>query len=329
VFDQVASSRGGQPFYAASLNGTLVYHPGGVLMAWSKLYWSSSGVEEDLSGPPGFYADPTLSPDDRFVAAAPYYEDGKQQVWVHEFARGTWRRLTYGVLANAPVWYPAESNSIVFTAATPGQPGLDLFMMPVDGSGSAGLLYADAYPKYATSAAPAARLVAFQEIRPDTKSDIWLLDLVGKPAARPLLQTPFWEGCPALSPDGRWVAYGSNESGKLEVYVRRVSGEGGKWLISTEGGGKPRWSRDGRRIFYRTPKGLMVVRVTVGESFTADVPQVLVAGDLFNHGVSPGYDVSLDATRALLMKRHVANQPGYPLVIVQNWFAEFERDVLR
>src|SRR5262249_8252655 len=82
VLDRVASSLGGQPFYAASANGTLVYHPGGVLMAWSKLAWSAQGVEQDVPGAPGFYVDPTLSPDDRFLAAAPYYEDGKQHVWV-------------------------------------------------------------------------------------------------------------------------------------------------------------------------------------------------------------------------------------------------------
>src|SRR6266850_2155904 len=76
-----------QPFYAASANGTLVYHPGDVLMAWSKFFWSSPGVEADLSGPPGFYVDPSLSPDDRLLAAAPYYEDGIQQVWVHDFSR--------------------------------------------------------------------------------------------------------------------------------------------------------------------------------------------------------------------------------------------------
>src|SRR5262249_55419670 len=162
------------------------------------------GVEQDVPGAPGFYVDPTLSPDDRFLAAAPYYEDGKQHVWVHEFARGTWRRLTHGVLGTGPLWYSAQTTSIVFTGATPGQPGLALFMTPADGSGSPRLLYANAYPKYATSAAPAAGLVAFQELRPDTKADAWLLDLKGEPTARPLLQTSFWEGCPALSPDGRW-----------------------------------------------------------------------------------------------------------------------------
>jgi serine/threonine-protein kinase len=324
VLDRVGSGADAQPFYAASANGTLVYHPGGVLMAWSEMFWSAGGVEEEFRAPPGYYADPSLSPDDRLLAVAPYYE-GNQQVWVHEFARGTWAQLTHGVVANAPVWYQRESSKIIFTSVTPGQHGLDLFMMPADGTGSARLLYASAYPKYATSAAPSAGLVAFEEIRPDTKTDVWLLDLKGKPTARPFLQTPFVERVAALSPDGRWVAYGSNESGRFEVYVRPVWGAG-KWLISTDGGDKPRWSHDGKRIVYRNPKGVMVVNVSAGDSFTADKPRVLIEGHFWSHGAAPEYDVTADGRRVVLI-RSVRDQPRVPLVVVQNWFAELEQGV--
>jgi serine/threonine-protein kinase len=269
--------------------------------------------------------DPSLSPDDRRLAVAPYYE-GDQQVWVHDFAHGTWTQLTHAAVATAPIWYAPDSTTIVFTSVTTGQPGLDLFSMPADGTGPATLLYASAFPKYATSAAPSAGLVAFQEIRPDTKGDVWLLDLNGKPSARPFLQTSFWEGGPALSPDGRWVAYWSDESGRPEIYVRPVSGKAGKWMISTERGSRPRWSRDGRRITFRSPKGLMVAVVTIGESFAADKPRLLIEGDFLAGGVAPNYDVTADGRRALLVKS-VTDQPGFPLVVVQNWFAELEDEL--
>jgi Tol biopolymer transport system component len=154
---------------------------------------------------------------------------------------------------------------------------------------------------------------------------VWLLDVRGKPAARPLLQTAFWEGCPALSPDGRWVAYTSNESGRSQVYVRHVSGEPGKWMISTDGGFKARWSRDGRRIVYWTRMAMMTVDVVDGSRFETGKPRLLVEGSFDAHGVAPNNELTRDG-RLLVIKK-VADQPGFPLVVVQNWFAELEHDV--
>ena len=321
VLTDVGSGPGAAPYYALSATGTLVYHPGSIIMRWTEMLWSSPGVEERIAAPPGYYVDPSLSPDDRRLAAAPNYGD-HQDIWVHEFARGTWTRLTTQAgLGAAPVWHPLDPDAIVFTSARPDAGALDLFKMPADGSGPAEPLYVSAYPKYATSGSRAAGLVAFMEIRPETMADVWLLDVRGKPAARPLVRGPSWEGAPALSPDGRWVAYDSNESGRFQVYVRSVSGLVSKWQISSEGGGRPRWSRDGRRIAYRTPTGIMAVDVTSDTTFTAGKPEPLVEGPSSPGGAAPNYDITADGRRVLLI-RPAKDQPGFPLVVVQNWFAE-------
>ena len=321
VLTGVGSGPGADPFYAISATGTLVYHPGSVLHLWTELLWSSPGVVERIAAPPGYYVDPSLSPDDRRLAVAPNYGD-HQDIYVHEFARGTWTRLTTqaGVGA-APVWHPLDPDAIVFTSVRRAEGALDLFKMPADGSGPAEVLHTSAYPKYATSGSRAAGLLAFMEIRPDTWADVWLLDVRGRPAARPLVQGPSWEGAPSLSPDGRWVAYDSDESGRFQVYVRPISGAPGKWQVSTEGGARPRWSRDGRRIMYRTPAGIMAVEVTSGATFTAGKPETLVDDRPALGGAAANYDITPDGGRVLFI-RPAKDQPGFPLVVVQNWFAE-------
>jgi serine/threonine-protein kinase len=200
--------------------------------------------------------------------------------------------------------------------------------MPADGSEIPEMLYASPHVIAAASAAPAAGLVAFLDRQLDARPDVWLLDLRGKPAARPLVQTPAWDGSPALSPDGRWFAYESDESGRMEVYVRPIAGPPRKWLISPDGGDKPRWSRDGRRIVYRSGRRIFAVSVVAGASFTADRPQLLYEGPLAWGGSIPNYDITADGRRLLLIKP-AAEQPRFPLVVVENWFTEMRQKIGR
>src|SRR6266571_4837554 len=245
VLDGVGVGADARTFYGVSATGTLVYHAGSFIQEWTELFWVSGGADQPIAAPPGYYSDPKLSPDDRRLAVAPNY-GSHQDIWVHDFARGTWARVTtHPGFSTGPIWHPSDPNRLVFGSVRSDRPGSGLFSMPADGSAPPELLYASPHVIAAASAAPAAGLVAFLDRQLDARPDVWLLDLRGKPAARPLVQTPAWDGSPALSPDGRWFAYESDESGRMEVYVRPIEGPSRKWLISPDGGDKQRWSHDG------------------------------------------------------------------------------------
>jgi Tol biopolymer transport system component/DNA-binding winged helix-turn-helix (wHTH) protein len=328
VLDGVGVGADARTFYGVSATGTLVYHAGSFIQEWTEMFWVSGGAEQPIAAPPGYYSDPKLSPDDRRLAVAPNY-GSHQDIWVHDFARGTWARVTtHPGFSTGPLWHPLDANRLVFASARPDRSGSGLFSMPADGSEIPEMLYASPHVIAAASAAPAAGLVAFLDRQLDARPDVWLLDLRGKPAARPLVQTPAWDGSPALSPDGRWFAYESDESGRMEVYVRPIAGPPRKWLISPDGGDKPRWSRDGRRIVYRSGRRIFAVSVVAGASFTADRPQLLYEGPLAWGGSIPNYDITADGRRLLLIKP-AAEQPRFPLVVVENWFTEMRQKIGR
>jgi hypothetical protein len=146
--------------------------------------------------------------------------------------------------------------------------------------------------------------------------DIRLLNLADRKATV-LLQTPFAEGNPALTRDGKWMVYQTDESGRYEVYVQRLDGEGGKWQISTDGGTRPRWSRGGKEIVFQTPDyGLMIVDVALGPAFSASVPRPFMDPGLRQiQGYQ--YDVSGDGT--LVLANRAVVQEAAPVTLVQNW----------
>jgi DNA-binding winged helix-turn-helix (wHTH) protein/Tol biopolymer transport system component len=323
---------GAHPLFSVSNSGTLAYYPGGLLSPRNEIVWLENGRAAALAAPPGSYVDPTLSADGRRLAVSAQYGVRQQDVWLHDFARGLWTRLTTNPLFDsAPVWHPGDENQVVYTARRPEGVAGDLLSIRADGSGAPELLYESPYWKYATSSAPAARLLAF--VMESNGGDIWLLDLRDKPAARPFLETRFSEYSPALSPDGRWLVYESNESGEPQIYVRPLSGDG-RWQVSPDGGDKPRWSRNGDRIVYRrwkraaedgAPMRMMTVGVTTSPSFAAGKPQVLAEGDFARGGnATPNYDISPDGRR-LLVIRAALDQPPVPLVVIENWFTELRQ----
>jgi eukaryotic-like serine/threonine-protein kinase len=323
---------GAHALFSVSSTGTLAYYPGGLLTPRTEIVWLENGRADPMAAPPGYYVDPSLSADGRRLAVSAEYGVQSQDVWLNDFVRGLWTRLTTNPRFDAaPVWHPGDENQVVYTAQRPGRSAGDLMTIRADGSGAAELLYEGPNWEYATSSAPAARLLAFVTMGPQG-GDIWLLDLRDKPAARPLLETRFSEVSPALSPDGRWLAYESNESGEPQVYVRPLAGDG-KWQVSPDGGDKPRWSRDGHRIVYRrwkrpeeagAPVRMIAVEVTTRPSFAAGESQVLAEGDFVRGGrATPNYDISADGRRLLVIR--AADQPRVPLVVIENWFTELRQ----
>ena len=252
VMEGIAFSYFGEPLFDVAPSGMLAYFPGGAFRLRSDMVWIElpDGKRQAVEAPSGFYVDPVLSPDARRLALAPLY-GRSPDIWVADLTRGTWTRLTVNPRVDcAPVWRPDDPAAILFTMLRGGTHSADLFSVPADASRPPELVYESPYTEFASSSSAAAGLVAFTEYRPDTKGDIWLLQLGAKPAARPFLRTPFDESTPAFSPDGAWLAYESDETGRVEIYARAVSGTGGKWHISNGGGDRPRWSRDGHEIVY-------------------------------------------------------------------------------
>jgi hypothetical protein len=166
------------------------------------------------------------------------------------------------------------------------------------------------------------------EVTATTGIDIWVLRLSDH-KAQPFLQSRFNESAPCFSPDGRWLAYVSDESGRIEVYVQPYPGPGGKWQISTEGGTEPVWNPNGKELFYRSGNKMMAVDVTTQPSFSAGKPKMLFEGQYLPTPVTyPDYDVSPDGQRFLMLKpvEQSATAPTQ-INVVQNWFEELKRRV--
>ena len=198
-------------------------------------------------------------------------------------------------------------------------------MQPADGSGTAERLMTSQFLHVPHSWSPDGQTIAFTETTPETGLDIWTLGLNDR-KARPFLRTPSNEAAPQFSPDGHWIAYVSDESGRIEVYVQPYPGPGGKWQVSTEGGTEPAWNPTGRELFYRSGNRMMAVPVTLQPEFSVGKPVTLFQGPWLP---SPSnvveYDVSRDGQRFLMLKPADDDQGSRQIVVVQNWFEELRK----
>lgn len=175
---------------------------------------------------------------------------------------------------------------------------------------------------------PNGKVLAFVEVAPTTGYDIWITT-VGDRKVQPFLRTPFNESVPMFSPDGRWIAYISNKSGRWEVYVQPYPSTGGKWQISTEGGTEPVWNRNGRELFFRNGDKIMAVEITEHPNLAAGKPRVLFEGHyVLPPGTTPNYDVSPDGQHFLMIKANeAAEEAPAQINVVLNWFEELKRRV--
>jgi Tol biopolymer transport system component len=183
------------------------------------------------------------------------------------------------------------------------------------------------YQQYPGSFSPNGQLLAFAEIHPDTVYDIRVL-LLDDLEAQPFLRTPFTEGAPRFSQDGRWLAYVSDESGSLEIYVRSYPGPGGKWQISANGGVEPVWNPNGRELFYREGNKMMAVAITTEPAFSAGKPELLFEGRYMpTPATFPNFDVSPDGKRFLMIKESEQGEGITQINVVLNWSEELKRTV--
>jgi Tol biopolymer transport system component len=277
-----ASTGGGQfDISAPPGSGTLVYLGGkGTLRGWPMVWLDSSGKTQPLLTAPSFYYTPRFSPDGRRLVLGETNGPGLD-LMVYDLQRDTKTRLTFSGLDNTyPAWTP-DGKHIAFRTRT------GIGWVRSDGGGEQQSLLESKGTVDPGSFSPDGRRLAYDALSPDTGYDLWTLSLdlsdpehpkPGQPEV--FLRTSFAERNPAISPDGRWVAYQSNESGSFEVYVRtfseRGSATGGKWQVSSSGGSYPMWSRSGRELFYETNnQQIMSAGYTAqGDSFSPGRPRL-------------------------------------------------------
>jgi len=315
--------------YSFSGNGTLVYVPGGSEEGLSRLVWVvRQGAVEPLGAPPHVYRHPRLSPDGEQIAVS--IQEDSTDIWVYDIARQTLTRLSFEGANQQPLWTP-DGKRVTFRSNRAGPD--NLFWKPADGSGEAERLTTSEFRQNPGSWSPDGQFLAFHqqpgvESSSSTGRDIWILPMEGERKPWPFLQTPFSEADPKFSPDGRWLAYVSDESGRREVYVQPFPGPGGKWQISTEGGTEAVWAGNGE-LFYRNENGdkMMVVDITTEPTFRAGNPRLLFEG-FYQGGIGGNrafYDVTPDGQRFLMVKAGEQETEAMQINVVLNWFEELKR----
>ena len=258
-------------------------------------------------------------------------------VWVWDLARKTLTRLTFEGRHNvAPVWTP-DGKRIAFLRGTQSE-SVGIYWRAADGTGKDERLISLSdrgfYP-YCWSS-DGKTLLGAEDVL--ANADIVMLSMEGNPARKPLLHESYNENQPKISPDGRWMAYSSNESRRSEVYVRSFPDVNrGRWQVSANGGDSPLWSPDGRELFYRSDDAVMALSVKTEPSFsTVGTPRLLFKGTFLRANPMEGkpWDISPDGKRFLMMKRATptaaetaAAAPQSKIHIVLNWFEELKQRV--
>jgi Tol biopolymer transport system component len=250
----------------------------------------------------------------RAVVARRESEDGPSALWIVEFARGVNMRLTFGSLsASSPIWSP-DGSRILFSARREG--GTGMFQLAANGSGKEELLQQRPGNVHIDSWSPGGRFIAYTAADAKGGSAIWALPANGgdrKPML--ILQDSFRVRQASFSPDERWIAYVSNESGRDEVYVRGFPSGEGKWLISSSGGTHPSWRSDGRELFYVSPDGTLTA---VGIASSASGIRPDVARPLFRTRGATRYSATTDGQR-FLMKTRVEDESPPSINVLLNW----------
>jgi Tol biopolymer transport system component/predicted Ser/Thr protein kinase len=338
LLDQIAySANSGSAQLDFSRSGTLVYRSGGAGGKVVTVQWlDNAGQTQPLLTKPGFYQRPRVSPDGQRLALE-VTEGSDSEVWIYEWQRDTMTRLNFGgggsgALGNRfPVWSP-DGRYIVFSAPS------TMFWTRSDGAGKPQPLAQSKNLQVPWSFTADGKRLAFYEAPPGSEFDIWTVpiesDGAGLRAGKPevFLKTSSDQRHSSFSPDGRWLAYASDESGAYQVYVRAFPDKGGKWQISNSGGVYPIWSRNGRELFFRSDDNrIMVANYTVkGDSFAAAKPRLWSDKKLADFGVvgTSNYDLAPDGKRiaAIMPAEEQEDQKAQNHVIfLENLFDELRR----
>jgi serine/threonine-protein kinase len=320
------SGNTGAAEFSLSDRGDLAYVPGAADGGNRTLVWvDRSGKAETLPLPPASYLYPRISPDGRTMAVE--IEGPNHDFYFYDFSRTVLSKVTTDGLSHAPVWSP-DGKQVAFRSWQAG--GMTMWLMPGDRSAPPTRLDPSGARQSPLSFSPDGRFLTFDQKDPQTRDDVMVLPLGGDQPPRPVANSRFLEGSGKFSPDGRWIAYSSTESGQPEIYVQAFPGPGLKLQISNKGGTDPVWRRGGGELYYRSDDKMMAVSVTTSPEFKASAPRLLWEG-AYSHGTgsscgmpgvaSSSYDVSADGERFLMIREN-APPDASRIVVVLNWAEE-------
>jgi Tol biopolymer transport system component len=329
IAEQIQTTQANQPygFFSASENGVLAYETVPAIEGSHLVWFDRTGKQIGVLGDPAAYSRLELSPDGKRASVRISDQASKgRYIWLYDVARGLRSRFTFDPADDLnSVWSP-DSSRVVFSSRR--KVFFDLYQKASSGAGSEEVLLEDNLDKFPMSWSPDGRFILYVSSGPSRGNDLFVLPLTGDRKPFPFLQTRFSESDGRFSPDGRWVAYSSNESGKNEVYVAPFPGPGGKWQISTVGGTEPAWNRNGRELFYRSGDKMMAVDIATQPGFSAGAPRTLFEGQYASAPFpTTNYDVLSDGQRSLMVKPSEQEAATTQINVVLNWFEELKQKV--
>ena len=323
----------GKTSFSVSRNGVLAYETGARSSGINLRWYDRTGKQVGVISQPSVYNDLRLSPDGTRVAISQHDPKSRNtDIWLYELHRAVWTRFTFDPATERwPNWSP-DGSTLIFASDRTRR--YNLFQRASSGEGSEELMLGTDLSKSPTDWSRDGRFVAYSTLTRSAGEDIWILPMdpnpkgardEGKPFA--FLQTEFSESRAAFSPDGRWIAYQSNESGSFEVYIRPFPGPGGKWQVSTNGGTRPRWRLDGKELFFLALSAdkIMSAEIKLGAT-TVDVgsDRPLFQMNPFGGGGRDVYDVTGDGQRFLITTTgNVVGSKAVTLVV--NWPWEIKK----
>ena len=312
--------------FSASRTGVLVAQVGAAVDLGAQLDWTDrAGKTLGTLADRAAYDEVSVSPDGRNVAVSAIdLKAGTHDIWICDVARNLKTRFTFDPGEElSPRWSP-DGRSVVYVAGRGKQQGF--YRKSIEGSGVEELLYASETIKLPSGFSPDGKLLAFQELGAETNFDIWILPLTGDRKPYPFLRTNFEEDNAVFSPDGKWLAYNSNESGRYEVYVTPFPGPGRKWQVSIQGGAYPSWRLGGKEILYQELQSNKIFSVPV--AFRSDTPDFGKSTELFVAtppltGIAARFDSTADGKKFILIRPNQTRETG-SLTLVVNWPEELK-----
>ena len=318
--DRLSTSANGDLNLGVSRTGDFAYQSS--VSAGSRLVFvDRGGAVRDAGSDTGLYYGPRLSPDGKRVAMTRRVDENSttSDVWVMDVAQRTRTRLTFDTTATFPVWSP-DGRRIAY-ARLVNSSTTHVYWVAADGSGAPESLVTVAGQWYPAAFEPEGRALVYHGVRPQqAKAEIWQLGLGGaRGTPHQILAAGFHNYDPSLSPDGRWMAYMSDESGRNEVYVRPFPGPGGRWQVSLDGGTEPVWSPTGREIFYRSGDRMMAAAVRTQGGFEVGGRTQLFDGAFDQTPrVLTNYDVTRDGQSFVMLQQ--IQGTAQSVYVTLNWF---------